>query len=786
MSNDHGRLIDPSKFPARSVDLDVARIEQSAGELGRLGRAIEDRTLQADASWSRLTTCYSAPEQERVYRLMAPAVTSAGSARAAFVRASEHLDAYASTLAALKPRLAAFEKRADAFRAKVADGVWVDASSAKGASFGDHVAWAFDWVPGVDERRVKVPWDEDGHTVAKNADLLDEYAGLLAEVSAAASACANAVNALVRGVVLDPVEAIPAAAFTAADGGPMPWGGPGLEDRNCRESVGHGGYEFGKNLVQGLGSLVLGYNPATGDFWDGSTYGQTWTGLGDLAGSLALLTSPFTLPFALGGSFAASAGWSNDPYSSFMQDRTATVTGALGSLIGYDAAAKDGWHKWHEDGWATGTESVLNVGTFFIPGVGEAGGALKGASAAVKVTRLAEVGADFAFQGGSWAVRGGVRVVTGLRDALLRVHLDDLSGTVRAGEVLDASTGARLNPTALLNAVADVPTTRPLSEHLGLDAAEPVRATTRGTTDLGQGEHAPAGHDVPAQHGGREVAGAEPTTPGDGRHVPGPQDSSTLDPAGLHVNDQEVSVAQDPPGQDSEGVSDRTPPEQYPRPEPQHDVTVKAGERGFPGPRTPFATRTDLAPNTTYHVEGRGDFHTNEHGNVTYVETTYGGTGKLNADLQNPQDGATYVVYADGDAQFSPHVFEIGPGGRTDVAYVEHLALGDADRSPSVQARIGGEGGVGYDGGHLLARMFGGGGEDINILPMLEEVNRAGSGTFYELEQQWRSLIGQIPPVDVSVTIEPDYVGPGRVPESFFVEWTENGDLKGRVFRNVS
>ncbi|MGY4644987.1 DNA/RNA non-specific endonuclease [Cellulomonas sp. URHB0016] len=103
-----------------------------------------------------------------------------------------------------------------------------------------------------------------------------------------------------------------------------------------------------------------------------------------------------------------------------------------------------------------------------------------------------------------------------------------------------------------------------------------------------------------------------------------------------------------------------------------------------------------------------------------------------------------------------------------------------------MQTRIGGEGGVGYDGGHLFAKMFGGGGEDINIVPMLDEVNRAGTGSFYELEQQWRSLIGQMPPVDVSVRIEPEYVGASRVPDHFVVLWSENGVWKDREFDNVA
>ncbi|MGY4644697.1 hypothetical protein ACVW07_002530 [Cellulomonas sp. URHB0016] len=103
-----------------------------------------------------------------------------------------------------------------------------------------------------------------------------------------------------------------------------------------------------------------------------------------------------------------------------------------------------------------------------------------------------------------------------------------------------------------------------------------------------------------------------------------------------------------------------------------------------------------------------------------------------------------------------------------------------------MQTRVGSEGGPGYDGGHLLANMFGGGGEYLNTVPMLREINQSGPASFYNLEQQWRSLIGQTPPVDVSVRIEPEYVGASKVPDSFFVEWTENGISNYKEFDNVA
>ena len=141
-----------------------------------MGQAVDDKTGEIKTTWDRLGGCYHAPEQEKVFAVMNPAVTSAGDLKRAFSSAAGHLDTYASALAGLKGRLADLESRARAFRASVIDGVWVDASESADASFGDHMAWAFDWVPGVDEDRVKIPWNQHGDSVDKNRELLEEYA----------------------------------------------------------------------------------------------------------------------------------------------------------------------------------------------------------------------------------------------------------------------------------------------------------------------------------------------------------------------------------------------------------------------------------------------------------------------------------------------------------------------------------------------------------------------------------------------------------------------------------
>ncbi len=250
----------------------------------------------------------------------------------------------------------------------------------------------------------------------------------------------------------------------------------------------------------------------------------------------------------------------------------------------------------------------------------------------------------------------------------------------------------------------------------------------------------------------------------------------------------ETSVAGDTSSQKHMPLDERPSPKEYPRPEFTSEVTIS--RVNAPGPRTPFAARTGLEPNTLYHVDGRGDFYTDVNGRVTYVETTYGGKGNLNADLQNPQGNTTYVVHPDTidpvAGRSYAHVFETDGDGRTAHAHTDNLAAGNADRSESVQTRVGREGGPGYDGGHLFGRYFGGGGEYSNLVAMLRDVNRGSGDSFFNLENQWRELLSKNPNAKIEVDIKPIYTGSSTVPSSVQVSFRiDGGRIETRSFGNV-
>ena len=233
---------------------------------------------------------------------------------------------------------------------------------------------------------------------------------------------------------------------------------------------------------------------------------------------------------------------------------------------------------------------------------------------------------------------------------------------------------------------------------------------------------------------------------------------------------------------------DASSPAEFARPE--HGSTVDLSAAEAPGSRTPFAARTDLAPDTMYHVEGRGDFYTDSTGKVTYVEANYGGRGSLNADLNHPQPNTTYVVHPDVvnpvDGASHAHVFQTDDAGRTVLAHTDQLALGHADRSESVQSRVGSEGGDGYDGGHLFGNDFGGGGEYANMAAMLRDVNRGAGNSFYNLENEWRSLLKGDAPARIELDIEPEYPAGSTVPDQFNVFYrVDGGTWIQRTFDNA-
>ncbi|SIO95900.1 hemagglutinin repeat-containing protein [Vibrio spartinae] len=86
-------------------------------------------------------------------------------------------------------------------------------------------------------------------------------------------------------------------------------------------------------------------------------------------------------------------------------------------------------------------------------------------------------------------------------------------------------------------------------------------------------------------------------------------------------------------------------------------------------------------------------------------------------------------------------------------------------------------------GGHLIASMFGGPGEGINLVPMNGKLNGSG-GEWYKLETQWRNILGK--GGSVKVKVEPIYSGKSKRPDTFKVRYSANsGKTITRILQNT-
>lgn len=115
------------------------------------------------------------------------------------------------------------------------------------------------------------------------------------------------------------------------------------------------------------------------------------------------------------------------------------------------------------------------------------------------------------------------------------------------------------------------------------------------------------------------------------------------------------------------------------------------------------------------------------------------------------------------------------------------IELGTSDRNKH-QQRISVElkdGKKGIDqGGHLIANMFKGAGEQINYVPMLgKELNQ---GQWKKMELEWQKALKKEPPANVETEINVLYKAGSKRPLGFLVNYTIDGVPYRKKFRNFT
>uniref|UniRef100_UPI000AF5F25D DNA/RNA non-specific endonuclease n=1 Tax=Pseudomonas syringae TaxID=317 RepID=UPI000AF5F25D len=140
------------------------------------------------------------------------------------------------------------------------------------------------------------------------------------------------------------------------------------------------------------------------------------------------------------------------------------------------------------------------------------------------------------------------------------------------------------------------------------------------------------------------------------------------------------------------------------------------------------------------------------------VEVSSGEKGAWSKELNKPEPNTIYKV--DGNK-----VYQTDELGRVDKVE-SSLSLNKNDRNTYQQCVAGKCGIDGDEGGHLIASIFNGPGERLNLLPMNGNLNK---GVWKSMENKWASALKEGKSVDVKV--EPVYNGQSVRPEKFTVTY---------------
>ena len=333
--------IDPSAIPGDNLRPDM--VEIAAGEIKAIGDDVSDQGGVVVGTWQRLANHYEAPEAGTLFGVMDPVKTNAETFGNNVDRVSSALSTYAAEVEPIKAELAKIKAEAYAFVASIAGGVEKTTVSRAGAI------------------KTTVDWHEDQDSVDANNDLIRRVNAQMVLLWEAERKCANAIYDIIGFPHIEAASEDNPNGYGLTeipDGTETPWGQTVERSESCGEkAVGAVGRFVWDGVivggiwgtVEGLGTLVLGYNPQTGEWFDGDAYGAAWSNLGKLAVGLAV-TSPLTAPLV-----AAMPG----PAGNFLRDCQMTVVNAGKGLIA--------WDKWKDDPAAAAGEATFNVASIIVP-----------------------------------------------------------------------------------------------------------------------------------------------------------------------------------------------------------------------------------------------------------------------------------------------------------------------------------------------------------------------------------------------------------------------------------
>ncbi|WP_174904615.1 DNA/RNA non-specific endonuclease [Moraxella caprae] len=152
--------------------------------------------------------------------------------------------------------------------------------------------------------------------------------------------------------------------------------------------------------------------------------------------------------------------------------------------------------------------------------------------------------------------------------------------------------------------------------------------------------------------------------------------------------------------------------------------------------------------------------------NSDTIVVQQGEKGNWNQYLNKPEPNKRIVIEETG------HIYHTDSLSRVSLVEAD-LRKHENDRNTNQQCKSGGCDRLPTDhGGHLIASMFDGLGEGINIVPMDAKFNGV-KGRWYEMEKEWKKTLENNGTVQVK--IEPIYSGNSKRPDFFMIHQTING-----------
>ncbi|MDX5628477.1 MULTISPECIES: DNA/RNA non-specific endonuclease [unclassified Brenneria] len=155
------------------------------------------------------------------------------------------------------------------------------------------------------------------------------------------------------------------------------------------------------------------------------------------------------------------------------------------------------------------------------------------------------------------------------------------------------------------------------------------------------------------------------------------------------------------------------------------------------------------------------------------ISAVSGSKGNWSKELNNPKPNTVYKV--DGDKIYKTD--NLARPSQVDAT----LSPNVKDRNTYQQCKAGKCGIEGDEGGHLIASIFNGPGEKLNLLSMDGNLNK---GAWKQMENTWAKALSE--GKEVKVSIQPSYVGDSARPDKFYVEYTIDGSRPvAETFKNA-